>query len=165
MINGGNFLSFIGDNYNIIKKKIMFWCYKNKHKFSEDVYHNTIMNCNDTIIDNNLSFKNDALVYAYIFQSFKTNLIREKLYSNNKPKTEVKENNKIDKGLSLEENCDMSIIKESVVKNFGEKSYDIFMEHINGESTNDLQEKYNIKNMKGKIKQIKDFIKTNFFND
>ena len=165
MINGSNFLSFIGDNYNIIKKKLMFWCYKNKHKFNEDVYHNTIMNCNDTVVEHNLSFKNDAMVFAYIFQSFKTNLIREKIYSDNKPKNEVKETNKIDKGLSLEENCDMSIIKESVVKNFGEKSYDIFMEHINGESTNDLQEKYNIKNMKGKIKQIKDFIKTNFFND
>lgn len=165
MINGDNFLSFINNNYNTLKKKLNFWCYKNRQKFNEDVFHNTILICNDTIINNNLTFKNNAMALAYFFQSFKTNLIREKLYSNNKPKNEISENNKIDKGKSLEEECDMSIIKESVVNNFGEKSYDIFMEHINGESTSDLQKKYNIKNMKGKIKKIKDYIKTNFFND
>ena len=59
----------------------------------------------------------------------------------------------------------MNIIKESVVNNFGEKSYDILVEHINGESTNDLQEKHNIKNMKGKIKKIKNFISDNFFKE
>lgn len=165
MINSGNFLSYIGDNYNQIKKRLMFWCYKNKQKFSEDVFHNTIIQCNETTLNNNLTFKDENIAFAYIFQSFKTNLIREKLYANNKPKEEVKEYDKIDNRNSIEEECDMNIIKESVVNNFGEKSYDILIEHINGENTNDLQEKHNIKNMKGKIKKIKNFISDNFFKE
>lgn len=164
MINDVNFLSFVGNNYTIIKRKLSFWSYRNRQKFNEDVFHNTIIYCNDSIQKNKLTFHNDNEVYAYIFSSYRTNLLRDKLYSNNKPKSDLVETVKINDENYILQQCDNSIIKDDVVNNFGDKSYEILMEHINGESTKELQEKHGIKNMKGKIKKIKNFIANNFFN-
>ena len=165
MINGGNFLTFIGKNYSIIKRKISFWGYRNGQKLNEDVFHNTIINCNDSVINNNLSFINDKEVYAYIFSSYRTNIMRERLYSNNKPKNELYETARVSDDSYITQQCDISIIKDCVVDEFGDSSYNILMEHINGESTKELEEKHRIKNMKGKIKKIKNFIADKFFNN
>ena len=164
MVNGNNFLTFVGNNYTIIKRKISFWAYRNGQKLNEDVFHNTILNCNDSIINNNLVFRNDNEVYAYIFSSYRTNLLRDKVYANNKPKNELVECVRVDNENYILDYCDNSIIKDNVVNKFGEKSYEILMEHMGGESTKELQDKHGIKNMKGKIKKIKNFIIDSVFN-
>lgn len=154
----------LGNNYTTIKRKLSFWSYRNRQKFNEDVFHNTILSCNDSIHNNNIIFRSDKEVYAYIFSSYRTNLLRGCLYSNNKPKSDLVECVKIDDEKYILNQCDNSIIKDKVINEFGEQSYNILMEHINGESTKELQEKHGIKNMKGKIKKIKNFISDNLFN-
>lgn len=159
MINSANFLIIVGNNYTILKRKISFWCYRNKVRFNEDVYHNTIINCNDAILEKNLVFRNESELFGYIFSSYKTNMVRDKLYHNNKPKEVVDENSKIDISTnSIDSYCDVSIIKENVVKKFGEQAYNILIENASGESIVDLQDKYKMKNMKARIKKIKNYI-------
>lgn len=158
MINSTNFLTIIGNNYTILKRKISFWCYRNKQLFNEDVYHNTIIKCNDNVIENNLTFRNESEAFGYIFSSYKNNNIRDKLYSDNKPKKLIKENTQIDTSNNIIDKCDMSIIKDTVVKKFGEDAYNILIENADGKSIVQLQNEYKIKNMKAKIRSMKDFI-------
>lgn len=165
MINSVNFLSFVGNNYTIIKRKLSFWSYRNGQKFNEDVFHNTILNCNDTIKNRNIIFKNSNEVFAYIFTSYRTNLLRNKLYADNKIKNEIVESIKIKNENYIIEKCDNSIIKDNVINEFGEKSYNILLEHLNGETTKELQEKHQIKNMKEKIKKMKDYISNKFYKE
>ena len=118
MVNSNNFLTFVGNNYTIIKRKISFWAYRNGQKINEDVFHNTILSCNDSINNNNLVFRNDNEVYAYIFSSYRTNLLRDKVYANNKPKNELVESVRVDNENYILDYCDNSIIKDNIVNEF-----------------------------------------------
>lgn len=149
------FINYIGENYNKIKRKFKKLL---RYKFNEDIFHNTIYKCHETITKNNIEFITDDEIIKYLYGAFKMNLMREKLYHENIPKDDINALNS-EISHSIEDICDMHIIYDNICNKFGIDICNIFIEHISGTSINNLQIKYShIKNMKLKIKQIKLYI-------
>ena len=75
------FLNYIGDNYDKVKRNLLKLCNGfNEELFDEDIFHDTIIK-----IDKHLGKKllNDCEYEKYMCKSFRTNLVREKLYHRN----------------------------------------------------------------------------------
>lgn len=75
------FMQYMGDNYYNIKNKLQLLCNGfNDVLFDEDIFHDTIIKV-DTAIDTK---RFDKSVYEkYMCKSFRTNLVRDKLYHRN----------------------------------------------------------------------------------
>lgn len=75
-----SFMNYLADNYNIVKKKLQILCNGyNEILFDEDVFHDTIIKVNNILLKplNNDSYE------KYLCKSFRTNLVRDKLYFRN----------------------------------------------------------------------------------
>lgn len=162
MIPKEDFMYALGKDYIALRKNLKAYCYVNDLGFSEDVFHNTMMNCYNTVNKNNITFENEQEVKYYFCKAFKINLIREKSYSNNKPKEDIIFYGDISRQDEQIIKCDFSIITSKIIDTYGIELYNVFIENLEGTAIADLQEKYGIKNLKTKLKNIKIFIKAEF---
>lgn len=155
------FMQVLGKHYIALRQNLKSYCYSNNLEFSEDVFHSTLVSCYNTVNKNNIVFATEDEVKYYFCKAFKINLLRNKGYSDNKPKEDYIN---FDSSISEEQinNCDFSIINNKIIKKFGNQLYDIFIENVEGTSIADLQEKYKIKNLKQKIKSVKIYIQCEF---
>ena len=78
------FLNHINDNYDNLKKRFRNFCIEKHYDFDEDIFGDTIIKCHDAIEKKgSLRDTTPQGIENYLFQSFKTNLKREKQYSRN----------------------------------------------------------------------------------
>ncbi len=154
-MTSSEFINFINDNYDYIKNKIST---VSKTKFNEDVFHDTIIKCYNLLIDDKINVPKESDALAYLYTAYKLNIYRYRLYSNNKPKLEIEETYKIYDNDS-ECKCDIALIFENLNKKFSKDIIEVYFEYVLGSSINHLQEKYKIKNLKYKFKNITAYIK------
>lgn len=156
MKTNGTINEVIEKQYAYILKCCKHECVKNnKVAFDEDVFHDTLLKCIEQL--NNKELKQEDVI-AYIISSFKTNILRDGQYARNSKKSDndpyiiiipVSEKNKIDIGL----------VKEQLYSVFETLEADIFSDWLEGYTIKELNEKYEIKNARYIIDQIKDYIK------
>lgn len=154
-----NYFDYVGDNYLKIKDNFTKILYSQHIKFDEDVFHNTIYNCYNTLTNSNLSFNYENELLSYLFSAFKMNIFRDKKYACHKNKSLGVIHFDISEVSDIELVCDENMIQTEIEHKFGTFMCDIYYENISGTSIIILQDKYHIKNLKAKLKEIRNFVK------
>ena len=158
--NDTTFMKFIGENYESIKRKL-----KRVHNgykevlFDEDVFQDTILKVDESLKEK--QFPNE--VYEkYFCESFKRNLLREKLYHFNSMTDKVYDFEDIDisENKFIESEIDFKLVVETLKKEFGEKFTEIYIDWLKGYKIKELIEKYEVKSCYYHINKMDDFIKT-----
>lgn len=155
-VNG--YYEYISINYDNLKDKIKRILFLEHIKFDEDIFHTTLYNCYNLLVNKNLSFLSESNLESYLYSAMKLNIFRNKKYASNKYKfLDINDdNNIIDYELSYM--CDFHIITDILKNEFGDKLLNAYYCNINGESISSLQNELNIKNLKSKLKKIKKYI-------
>lgn len=78
------FINYISAQYERLKNKYRKYCSLNHYDWDEDIFSDTVVKCYDVIEKKGkLNDTSPEGMESYFFQSFKTNLKREKQYSRN----------------------------------------------------------------------------------
>lgn len=153
-----NYFDYIDKNYLYIKDNFKRILYSQHIKFDEDIFHNTIYNCYTLLNDNKLIFNYDKELFSYLLTSLKFNIFRNTKYTYNSKAIIDLNDVDLQSECSIEYDCDINIIYSKIKNKFGEQLLNLFYENINGTSIMKLQNKYHVKNLKAKIKEIKDYL-------
>ena len=78
------FLTFVGRNYDLFRRKYMGFCKANSLKYDDDVLSETILSCADIILRKGLKRATERGMECYLFKSFSTNIRRESTYARNR---------------------------------------------------------------------------------
>jgi len=149
-----NFMEYMGKNYTSIKKQLQQ--YKN---FDEDVFHNTIIRCNEIADENVLKFRSPNDMYRYFIGAYKTNLLREKMYYYQKNVTHPDEMTDNGAETGADAAVDITIINDDIRLTFGERLQQAYMRYVTeNTSIAKLQKELGIKNLKQRFHDIKDYI-------
>ena len=155
-------LSFIAEKYDEIKGGIDKESRKSWSKpIDEDVFHDTILKCVEKIRFNDLT---PQQVLNYVFISYKTNYIREQQYARNAMSVDVKITDDM-RGYDIPDTPDYEIIKEAVIKEFGEKEWSLFEDYIRGTKVSELERSDGEKGLYYRFNKIRAYIKRNFLSD
>ncbi len=159
-----NFMNYIEKNYDVLKRKLKK--FHNGYKdvlFNEDVFQDTILKVNESL--KGKQFSKD--VYEkYFCQSFKRNLLREKLYHFNSMTDKVCDFEYTDvlEDKFIESEIDFKLVVEVLKEEFGEELTEIYTDWLKGYKVKELIEKYNVKSCYYHINKMNDFIK-DFLNN
>ena len=153
------FMNYIGENYESIKRKL-----KRVHNgykevlFDEDVFQDTILKVNESLKDKQFT---KEVYEKYFCQSFKRNLLREKLYHFNSMTDKVYdfENVDVPEEKFIESEIDFKLVVEVLTAEFGEKLTEVYLDWLKGYKIKELIEKYNVKSCYYHIEKMTEFIK------
>jgi hypothetical protein len=157
--NNITFMNYIGENYESIKRKL-----KRVHNgykevlFDEDIFQDTILKVNESLKEKQFPIE----VYEkYFCESFKRNLLREKLYHFNSMTDKVYDFEDIDISENdfIESKIDFNLVVEKLKKEFGNKFTEIYIDWLKGYKIKELIEKYEVKSCYYHINKMNDFIK------
>lgn len=157
--NNITFMNYIGENYESIKRKL-----KRVHNgykevlFDEDVFQDTILKVNESLKEKQFPIE----VYEkYFCESFKRNLLREKLYHFNSMTDKVYdfEDINISENNFIESKIDFKLVVEKLKKEFGDKFTEIYIDWLKGYKIKELIEKYEVKSCYYHINKMNNFIK------
>lgn len=156
---GITFLEFMGNNYDYEKKKLKNIYRKfNTILFDEDIFHDTIIKVNDIIDCHHYS---KDVYEKYMCTSFRTNLIREKLYHRNS----MTEHTFDFKGIEpftysyVDSMIDFDMVINTLNRKFGEKLTLFYIDWLSGYDINDAMRKHDIHSGYYYIKKITSFIR------
>jgi uncharacterized protein YjcR len=156
---GINFMNYIEENYESIKRKL-----KRVHNgykevlFDEDVFQDTILKVNDSLKEKQFPRE---VHEKYFCQSFKRNLLREKLYHFNSMTDRVYdfENIDVSEEKFIESEIDFKLVVKTLNEEFGEELTEIYIDWLKGYKIKELIEKYEVKSCYYHINKMTDFIK------
>ena len=157
--NNITFMNYIGENYESIKRKL-----KRVHNgykevlFDEDIFQDTILKVNESLKEKQFPIE----VYEkYFCESFKRNLLREKLYHFNSMTDKVYDFEDIDisDDKFIESGIDFKLVVETLKAEFGEKFTEIYIDWLKGYKIKELIDKYDVKSCYYHINKMDDFIK------
>lgn len=165
----GKYYRLMCDNYAIIKKKFSI-SYRNAtgEVMDEDVFHDTLIKCAETLNEDVMSTMSDEALINYTYIAFKNNMYREKKYNRNKCKTDIDidiDNTvcNIDNTYYWDMRC---MIKDFIVKHFGEKTFEECCQWIiDNKSVKDIEKDNDDSNLYYKFKKIKELVIKKFGND
>lgn len=132
------------------------WHQVSTEPFNEDIFHDTLLKCIEKF--ENKDMENDSEFVSYLRSAFKTNIMREKLYFRNLQSADVPLEN-IYKPTTPHYNIDMVLVLNKVEIEFGKLQCEQFQEWVEGASIKELNEKYNISNMRYVIDKIRKYVK------
>ena len=156
------YLSFIAEKYDEIKRGIDKESRKCWSKsIDEDIFHDTILKCIEKIRFNDLT---PQQVLNYVFISYQTNYIREQQYARTAMNVDVKITADM-LGSEIPDSPDYEMIKEAVIKEFGEKKWSLFEDYIRGTKVSELERNDCEKGLYYRFNKIKAYIKRNFLNE
>ena len=153
------FMNYIEENYYSIKRKLKG--IHNGYKevlFDEDVFQDTILKVNDSLKEKQFPRE----VYEkYFSQSFKRNLLREKMYHFNSMTDKVYDFENIDvfEEKFMESEIDFKLVIKTLKEEFGDKLTEIYIDWLKGYKIKELIEKYEVKSCYYHINKMTDFIK------
>lgn len=154
-----SFLDFIEKNYYVEKEKLKNICGKfNSLLFDEDVFHDTIIKVNETISNKRYS---PEVYDKYMKVSFRTNLIREKLYHRNS----MTEHTFNFEGCEpytysyVESTIDFNMVIDLLKRKFGEKITLFYIDWLSGYDINTSMKKNHINSGYYYVKKITNFIR------
>ena len=153
------FMNYIGENYESIKRKL-----KRVHNgykevlFDEDVFQDTILKVNDSLKEKQFPRE---VHEKYFCQSFKRNLLREKLYHFNSMTDRVYdfENVDVSEEKFIESEIDFKLVVKVLKEEFGDELTEIYIDWLKGYKIKELSEKYEVKSCYYHINKMTDFIK------
>ena len=156
---GINFMNYIEENYYSIKKKLKR--IHNGYKevlFDEDVFQDTILKVNESLKEKQFP---KEVYEKYFCQSFKRNLLREKLYHFNSMTDKVYDFEDVDRSEEkfIESEIDFNLVVEVLKEEFGDKFTEIYVDWLKGYKVKELIEKYEVKSCYYHIKKMNEFIK------
>lgn len=149
------FMETIAPHFDDIKKKFKKNIEKMNLEFNEDIFSQTIENCNKKL--HNVS-EDDAV--KYLWKAFRNNTLRELQYLKNK--------NTINKILDdviqtdYEVNEDFNEISKLIINKFGDELYQLFALHANGKPYRELEKMSIIRNLKYKFRRIREYVKKHY---
>lgn len=153
------FMNYIEENYYSIKRKL-----KRVHNgykevlFDEDVFQDTILKVNDSLKEKQFPRE----VYEkYFSQSFKRNLLREKMYHFNSMTDKVYDFENIDvfEEKFMESEIDFKLVVKTLKEEFGDNLTEIYIDWLKGYKIKELIEKYEVKSCYYHINKMTEFIK------
>lgn len=153
------FMTYIEKNYELIKRKL-----KRVHNgykevlFDEDIFQDTILKANESLKEKQFP---KEVFEKYFCESFKRNLLREKLYHFNSMTDKVYDFEDIDisDNKFIESEIDFKLVVEILTKEFGDKFAEIYIDWLKGYKVKELIEKYDVKSCYYHINKMNDFIK------
>lgn len=156
------FMNYIEENYESIKRKL-----KRVHNgykevlFDEDVFQDTILKVNESLKEKQFP---KEVYEKYFCQSFKRNLLREKLYHFNSMTDKVYdfEDNDVLDDKFIESKVDFNLVVEVLRAEFGDKFTEIYVDWLKGYKIKELIDKYNVKSCYYHIDKMTEFIKEFF---
>lgn len=154
-----NFMNYIEENYESLKRKL-----KRVHNgykevlFDEDVFQDTILKVDESLKGKQCS---KEVYEKYFCQSFKRNLLREKLYHFNSMTDKVYDFENVDifNDEFIESEIDFKLVVETLKKEYGEVLTDIYIDWLKGYKVKELIEKYNVKSCYYHINRMNEYIK------
>lgn len=154
-----NFMNYIEENYESLKRKL-----KRVHNgykevlFDEDVFQDTILKVDESLKGKQCS---KEVYEKYFCQSFKRNLLREKLYHFNSMTDKVYDFENVDifNDEFIESEIDFKLVVETLKKEYGELLTDIYIDWLKGYKVKELIEKYNVKSCYYHINRMNEYIK------
>ena len=153
------FMNYIGENYYSIKRKLK--TIHNGYKeilFDEDVFQDTILKVNESLKDKQFT---KEVYEKYFCESFKRNLLREKLYHFNSMTDKVYDFEDVDvpEEKFIEFEIDFELIVKVLKKEFGEELTEIYVDWLRGYKIKELIEKYEVKSCYYHINKMNEFVK------
>ena len=156
---GINFMNYIEENYESIKRKL-----KRVHNgykevlFDEDVFQDTILKVNESLKEKQFS---KEVHEKYFCESFKRNLLREKLYHFNSMTDKVYDFENVEESEEkfIESEIDFKLVVETLKREFGDDLTEIYIDWLKGYKIKELIEKYEVKSCYYHIKKMNEFIK------
>lgn len=182
MTDAIKFINNINDNYEQVKKELQSYCDSVGEKFDEDIFQDTILKCY-LLIEKNGKMKDSSFQGCknLMFQSFKRNMQREKLYARVSKKdgniTNLSAVNELYQNtlLTTEEKLKSDLFKDyatlfllkQVEENFDAEHFYLFrLKTFDKNMTyQKLAEKTGIKGVRQKIVNVKNFLKNNIKQD
>ena len=153
-----SYYDYLTVNYYKIKEKIKRILFLENIKFDEDIFHNTLYNCYNSFVNNNVLNLTEQNLESYLYTSMKLNTFRNKQYAVNRYKSVNIDENYIKDSQDISCLCDLHLIMESISNEFGELLSFAYYNNVSGESISSLENRLNIKNLKNKLKKIKKYI-------
>ena len=156
------FMNYIEENYYSIKRKLKR--IHNGYKevlFDEDVFQDTILKVNESLKEKQFP---KEVYEKYFCQSFKRNLLREKLYHFNSMTDKVYDFEDVDRSEEkfIEFDVDFNLVLEILRAEFGDKFTEIYVDWLKGYKIKELIDKYNVKSCYYHINKMTEFIKEFF---
>ena len=156
--SGINFMNYIEENYESIKRKL-----KRVHNgykevlFDEDVFQDTILKVNESLKDKQFT---KEVYEKYFCESFKRNLLRERLYHFNSMTDKVYDFEDVDvpEEKFIESEIDFKLVVEVLKEEFGDKFTEIYIDWLKGYKIKELIAKYNVKSCYYHIGKMTEFI-------
>ena len=153
------FMNYIEKNYESIKRKL-----KRVHNgykevlFDEDIFQDTILKVYESLKEKQFP---KEVFEKYFCESFKRNLLREKLYHFNSMTDKVYDFEDIDisDNKFIESEIDFKLVVETLKKEFGEKMTEIYIDWLKGYKVKELIEKYEVKSCYYHVNKMDEFIK------
>ena len=156
------FMNYIEENYYSIKRKLKR--IHNGYKevlFDEDVFQDTILKVNESLKEKQFP---KEVYEKYFCQSFKRNLLREKLYHFNSMTDKVYDFEDVDRSEEkfIESEVDFNLVVEVLRAEFGDKFTEIYVDWLKGYKIKELIDKYSVKSCYYHIDKMTEFIKEFF---
>lgn len=163
----GKYYKLMCKNYNIIKNKFSITYRKaTGETMDEDVFHDTLIKCAETLNEDIMSTMSEESLINYTYIAFKNNMYREKKYARNKYKNNYDSLDNIgnnDNTYYWDMRC---MIKDFIIKNFGEKSFEECCQWIiDNKSVKDIEKENNDSKLYYKFKKIKEMVIKEFGED
>lgn len=150
------YLNYIANHYDEIVNCVDLGSIKNfNHTYDEDILHDTILKCLNTIENLNLS---DNQIKNYIFISYNTNYKRELDYARNKNRDDVIIND-LDVINNDSNDLDYNTIKNIIKEKFGDREWNLFEEFIYGDSITNISKENNESGLYYRFNKIKNYAK------
>lgn len=159
-----SFMEFIGDNYYQEKSKLQKLCNGyNSILFDEDIFHDTIIKVNDVIDTKHYS---PEVYDRYINKSFRTNLVRDKLYHRNSKTEHTFDFSSIEPYTYsyVESTIDFGNVINILTEKFGYKLTLFYIDWLSGFNIKEAMEKNNVDSGYYYVKQITDYIRSYHIN-
>lgn len=147
-----DFMCKIGENFEKIKKTFKNMIKKQGYDFNEDVFMDTIIKCDNKLKGKNLKY--DEII-KYLWMAFKNNTLRELNYFRNNSTDVFPEN-------LLEEPKDNTLfykVSRIIIDEFGVDMYKAFILHANGVTYNELDNMYDIPDIKYVFRKIREYVR------
>ena len=153
------FLDYIGRNYDNIHGIA-----KSYSNYNADVFQQTILNCDKTVMENSLVFPSDNDMLRYFLGAYKMNLLRDKMYYRSKNVTSITSNTKEPCGeCGMEAETQIDMIHEDLEKTFSTLFAEVYIRYCKENiSIQKLQAIYGIKNLKQRIRDMREHILMKF---
>lgn len=176
------FLNHINDNYDSLRKRLRNFCIEKHYDWDDDIFSDTIVKCHAAIEKKgSLRDTTPQGMENYLFQSFKTNLKREKQYSRNSRRDtnvtgveELYEQYYNDVNMTAQEKVKSDLFKDfatvylikRVEEEFDAEHMHLFqLKYLCNLTYRELAEKANSKGVRNKVLAVKDWLKENVTKD